>query len=119
MEIKALRKGKGGHITSIYPPGSFAAVKQPAFAAAAAAEDDDDEEVMEINAPARRTRGAVKSGRVAKPQSKGKGKEKKVRAPPVKRNEELKERLAAIKWAKPEQENDYAWEDDRWADLAW
>lgn len=76
---------------------------------------------MEIDAPARRTRGAVKSGRVVKPQSKGKGKEKekKVRAPPVKRNKELKEKLAAIKWAKPGRENDYAWEDDRWADLAW
>lgn len=87
--------------------------------------------MVEMDVPARRTRGAVKSGRVVKPQSKGKGKakvvEKKAKAPPVKKQQELRDVLAGIKWTKEvkgkgrgknrEMVTLEGWEDDRWADL--
>lgn len=128
-DIIARRGGNGGPITNFYPPGSWAVVftddEDEAEAEVEAEEEEEEEEVVEVDAPSRRTRGAVKGGRVVKPQSKGKGKEKakekpvKARAPPPppKRNRELKDKLAAIKWAKPGKEGAYGWEDDRWADL--
>lgn len=98
-------------------------------------DDDDEDDVVEMDAPARRTRGAVKSGRVVKPQSKGKGKAKakakvvgkKTTAPSVKKQKELSERLAEVGWRKKmkakgrgknkEMVMQEGWEDDRWADV--
>ncbi|TID16980.1 hypothetical protein E6O75_ATG09746 [Venturia nashicola] len=128
-EFAARRGGHGDPITSFYPPDALTA----AATAVAAEEEGEDDDEVEMDVPARRTRGAVKSGRVVRPQTKGKGKgkakavEKKVRAPAVKKQQELREKLAGIKWEKEkkakgrgkakEMVEQGGWDDDRWADL--